>query len=251
MAKSKKRKFIRYFLLLFWISVFGWQFYQMNASGFDESAVLTSDENVTFAETEDYLSFISNDDSIKISLLFFPGALVQPEAYAPLARKLAERGYSVYIQKIPFRIAITDKMEQEALKIAFVKIKSTSDTKWIVAGHSRGGRMAANYSAQYPETISGLILIGTSHPKEKNLTRLKFPVLKISASEDGLASPSEIDQFSHNLPSDTKFVMIDGGNHSQFGFYGFQFGSGSASISREKQQLITLNEITKYLGTLN
>ncbi|MEO9885613.1 MAG: alpha/beta fold hydrolase [Balneola sp.] len=251
MPKSKKRKFIRYFLLLFWISVFGWQFYQMNASDFDESVVFASDEEVKFTESEDYLSFHSIKCLSKTSILFFPGALVQPEAYAPLARKLAKHGYEVYIQKIPFRIALTDNMEQEALKIASEKIKSATDTKWIVAGHSRGGRMAANFASEYPETISGMILLGTSHPKEKNLTGLKFPVLKISASEDGLASPPEIDQFSHNLPSNTKFVMIDGGNHSQFGCYGFQFGAGSASISRETQQLITLNEITKYLGTLN
>ncbi|MEP1305682.1 MAG: alpha/beta fold hydrolase [Balneola sp.] len=251
MPKSKKRKFIRYFLLLFWISVFGWQFYQMNASDFDESVVFASDEEVKFTESEDYLSFHSIKCLSKTSILFFPGALVQPEAYAPLARKLAKHGYEVYIQKIPFRIALTDNMEQEALKIASEKIKSATDTKWIVAGHSRGGRMAANFASEYPETISGMILLGTSHPKEKNLTGLKFPVLKVSASEDGLASPSEIKQFASNLPSSTKFVMIEGGNHSQFGYYGFQFGSGSATITRKEQQQITETEILDYLNSLN
>tara|TARA_R110002126_G_scaffold14765_3_gene61336 strand:- start:12241 stop:12684 length:444 start_codon:yes stop_codon:yes gene_type:complete len=138
-------------------------------------------------------------------------------------------------------------MEQEALKKAAAKINSTKDTKWIVAGHSRGGRMAANYASKYPQTLSGMILLGTSHPKEKDLTNLSFPVLKISASEDGLASPSEIEQFSDNLPSSTNFVMIEGGNHSQFGYYGYQFGAGSALISREQQQEIILKEILNYL----
>ena len=248
MASSKKRKFIRYFLLIFWVSVFGWQFFQMNAGGFDNTSVLSSDQNILFTETDEYLSFIPQTDSVDTSVLFFPGALVQSEAYAPLARNLAMKGYSSYIQKIPFRIAITDNMEQEALKKASEFISSSNEKNWVVAGHSRGGRMAANYAAKYPGTITGLILIGTSHPKEKNLTSLTIPVLKVSASEDGLASPSEITEFSINLPESTNFIMINGGNHSQFGYYGFQFGAGSATISREEQQKILQSEILDYLN---
>ena len=112
MASSKKRKFIRYFLLLFWSSVILWQFFQMNARGFDKDSMLSSDQDILFAETDEYLSFIPQTDSVNTSVLIFPGALVQPEAYAPLAKKLAQKGYSSYIQKIPFRIAITDNMEQ-------------------------------------------------------------------------------------------------------------------------------------------
>jgi len=97
MASSKKRKFIRYFLLIFWALVFGWQFFQMNARGFDKANVLASDQDILFAETDEYLSFIPQTDSVNTSVLFFPGALVQPEAYAPLAKKLAQKGYSFYI----------------------------------------------------------------------------------------------------------------------------------------------------------
>jgi len=249
MASSKKRKLFRYFLLIFWVSVFGWQFYQMNAKGFDKTEILSSNQNIIFTDTDNYLSFVPKVDSTKISLLFFPGALVQPEAYAPLLKHLAMKGYSSYIQKVPFRIALTDNMEEKGLDKAYSKINSSSDIKWIIAGHSRGGRMAANYSAKYPNSISGLILMGTTHPKEKDLTNLDFPVLKISASEDGLASTEEITQFAYNLPSTTEFKMIEGANHSQFGYYGFQFGAGEPTISREEQQKITRKEILKFLNS--
>jgi alpha-beta hydrolase superfamily lysophospholipase len=249
MASSKKRKLFRYFLLIFWVSVFGWQLYQMNAKGFDKTDILSSNQNIVFTDTDDYLSYVPKVDSTKVSLLFFPGALVQPEAYAPLLRDLAMKGYSSYIQKIPFRIAITDNMEEKALDEASSKINSSNDTKWIIMGHSRGGRMAANYSAKYPHSISGLILMGTTHPKEKDLTNLEFPVLKISASEDGLASPNEINQFAYNLPSNTEFIMIEGANHSQFGYYGFQFGAGKATLTREEQQKIAQREIIAFLNS--
>ncbi|MEP1152049.1 MAG: alpha/beta fold hydrolase [Balneola sp.] len=250
MATTKKRKIVRYFLLVFWVSVLGWQFLQMNATGFDESEVFSSNSQVTFNETDSLLSFLSNDSSKHSSILFFPGALVQPKVYAPLARNLAEKGYDVYIQKISFRVAFTDNMEQSELDRAYNFMNSSKISNWIVAGHSRGGRMASNFASKYPKALSGMILLATSHPKETNLTSLKFPILKISASEDGLASPSEIDLFSNNLPPHTNFVMIDGGNHSQFGHYGFQFGAGSASISREEQQIIILSEITDYLNSI-
>ncbi|MEQ8578451.1 MAG: alpha/beta fold hydrolase [Balneola sp.] len=247
MASSKKRKIIRYFLLIFWALVFGWQFFQMNARGFDKANVLASDQDILFAETDEYLSFIPQTDSVNTSVLFFPGALVQPEAYAPLAKKLAQKGYSFYIQKIPFRIAVTDNMEQNALINTSKFISTSNEEKWVVAGHSRGGRMAVNYASLYPESISGLVLMGTTHPKDKDLSRLEFPVLKISASEDGLASPPEIDQFAHNLPDSTDFFMIQGGNHSQFGYYGFQLGAGSPTITREEQQKIIFNVVEKFL----
>jgi hypothetical protein len=43
--------------------------------------------------------------------------------------------------------------------------------------------------------------------------------------------------------------MIEGANHSQFGYYGFQFGAGEPTISREEQQKITRKEILKFLNS--
>ena len=39
-----------------------------------------------------------------------------------------------------------------------------------------------------------------------------------------------------NLPASTRLVRIDGGNHSQFGYYGFQPGDWPATITRDEQQ---------------
>ena len=50
------------------------------------------------------------------------------------------------------------------------------------------------------------------------------------------------------MPENTSWVKIDGGNHSQFGWYGDQPGDNPASISREIQQQIII-ESTKDLLT--
>ena len=43
-------------------------------------------------------------------------------------------------------------------------------------------------------------------------------------------------------------VVIDGGNHAQFGNYGKQKGDGKAVISAEDQQTQTIQEIRKFLN---
>jgi hypothetical protein len=50
------------------------------------------------------------------------------------------------------------------------------------------------------------------------------------------------------LPPQTRWVVIEGGNHSQFGYYGFQLGDNRATISRSAQQAATLEAILGTLG---
>ena len=52
---------------------------------------------------------------------------------------------------------------------------------------------------------------------------------------------------SHDsLPADATFVVIDGGNHAQFGSYGFQPGDHEASISPQEQRAQTVNATIEF-----
>ncbi|MEX2456708.1 MAG: alpha/beta hydrolase, partial [Balneolaceae bacterium] len=53
--------------------------------------------------------------------------------------------------------------------------------------------------------------------------------------------------FAINLPPEMHRVRIAGGNHRQFGYYGYQFGDSSADIPRLKQQDIMIDAILKQL----
>lgn len=250
MAKSKNRKYIHLFLIVFWGSVITWMFTEMQATDFDRS-VLESDANIEVTFTTNHIIFTPKTNADSVAILFYPGALVEPIAYAPFARSLAKEGYPVFIQPIPWRLAFTDKLEQKAY-ITTKQIFSDYSKihSWVISGHSKGGSMATKFAHKYPESISGMLLIGTSHPREIDLSFLKTPVTKVSASEDGLASPEEIKQFSSNLPGHTNFIMIEGGNHSQFGYYGFQLGSGTATISRDKQQAELITAAVQMLSEI-
>jgi len=118
---------------------------------------------------------------------------------------------------------------------------------WVIAGHSRGGALAAEFVKDESKLVDGLILIGTTHPKDFDLSDLKIHVTKVFASNDGLASEKEVKEYEKNLPPNTNWVKIEGGNHSQFGYYSFQIGDRKAAISRDAQQTILVDSLIQGL----
>jgi hypothetical protein len=93
------------------------------------------------------------------------------------------------------------------------------------------------------------VLIGTSHPREFSLAQLEIPVVQVFGTRDTVADADKVQSALVNLPPATRRVRIDGGNHSQFGYYGFQPGDWPATISRETQQQLTVQAILEVLET--
>jgi len=81
--------------------------------------------------------------------------------------------------------------------------------------------LAAQFVHENPTLINKLILIATKHPRDIDLSKLEIPVMKIYGSKDGVTSFKDIIRNKSMLPSATKYVLIEGANHSQFGNYGF------------------------------
>lgn len=202
---------------------------------------LTTTNTVEVSEADDFIAFKAKT-SHRQTVLFFPGALVDPNAYASLARHLAEEGYSTYIIKMPWRMASYGYKTIDAL----FDLTDTSK-QYVLCGHSQGGKMAAQFVYENPNKLAGLILIGTSHPREIDLSTIRIPVMKLCASNDDLASLDEVDRNKRKLPADTDFVLIKGGNHAQFGYYGMQLSDDNATISRVEQQQLTEQAILRFL----
>ena len=121
------------------------------------------------------------------------------------------------------------------------------DRPVFVAGHSRGGMLAAEFAAEHPTEIAGLVLIGTTHPRERDLSRALWPVMKIQGSADCVAPARDSRANARRLPAGTHWVEIAGGNHRQFGYYGWQIGDCPAAITREQQHRLTAHAIITFL----
>ena len=172
------------------------------------------------------------------ALVFFPGALVDPVAYAPLLRAVASAGFPAYLIELPRRGAFgggDDPMV--GVRLERLLTRPGAPARWIAAGHSRGGVVASRVAAERRGGgFAGLVLIGTSHPRDVDLSTLAVPVTKVVGTRDGLASPAEVEANRAKLPPSTHWVWIEGGNHSQFGWYGFQPGDRRATIAAAAQR---------------
>lgn len=247
---AKFWKIVRILWVTFGILFILWMANSFRARGFDKS-ILESDSKVAVAETSRFISFRPNASSQPVGLIFFPGGMVQPEAYAPMLRTIAEQGYSIFIVKLPFGSAPLKSQEADVINQALEIISSNESIQhWFVGGHSRGAAIASRFAYAHSASFDGLILIGTSHPKEQafDLSDSTLAVTKIYASNDGLASPDEVKDNAIYLPANTTWVLIEGGNHSQFGYFGKLLFDNPATLSREQQQELTIEAILSALS---
>ena len=249
---SNIHKIIRTVWITFGVLFSLWMVNSFRAQGFDRT-ILESDQTIIVEKTDQYIHFQPTQSQQSSAFIFLPGGMVAPEAYAPMSRAISEHGFNVFILKLPFGSAPLDSQEAEVMRQALEIIDSnTSVQNWIVGGHSRGAAIASRFASLHGESLDGLILIGTSHPKEEasDLSNTTLSVTKIYATNDGLASTDEVEANARYLPDDTKWVLIEGGNHSQFGYYGGQLGDNAATISREQQQELTIEAILTALRSI-
>lgn len=215
-----------------------------------DSSMLTSSDFVTVKVDGVSLEFHPNEKH-STGVLFFCGSGVEADAYAPMLRPISERGYAIIIVKLPGRFAMLTNQKEAVLETARTLIQSRPEIrKWVVSGHSLGAALSCKFVQKYPSSGSALLLVGTTHPKEDNLSNLKIPVTKIFGSVDGVAPIEKIEANRNLLPLSTKWIKIEGANHSQFGNYGHQLQDGSATISREAQQALVRDEIINLLKQL-
>ena len=165
-------------------------------------------------------------------LIFYPGAKVDPRAYAPAAHKMAAGGYLVVIPPMPLNLAIFAPGKASDVLQAYPDIKH-----WAVGGHSLGGAMAAQFAHDHPGEVQGLVLWAAYPPDSSSLSAYNGKVVSISGTNDGLATTAKVEASHKLLPADTRYVVIQGGNHAQFGWYGSQDGDNPATTSREDQQM--------------
>lgn len=71
------------------------------------------------------------------NIIFYPGGLVDPASYSPLARTLAEQGHRVYIAKMPLNLAIFGQNKADSF------IAEHPDEAYVIGGHSLGGAFAS------------------------------------------------------------------------------------------------------------
>ena len=92
------------------------------------------------------------------------------------------------------------------------------------------------------------MLLG-AYSTKKLSDRLK--TVLIYGSEDGVLNRKAYEKNRENVARDAVEVVIEGGNHAQFGSYGVQKGDGRALITAEEQveeTVLAIEEILQVNG---
>ncbi len=188
-------------------------------------AAMQSDATVTVTESATDVVLTPTSGADEVGVLFQPGAKVEARAYAAVLRPLAEAGHRVVIVKQPLSIAFLALGAYDSARSAYPEVQ-----RWVVAGHSLGGTVAA---IEADSSGADGLLLYASYPASDMSTTLDAAVLSVSASLDGLATPADIDASKANLPPTATFTVIEGAVHAYFGDYGPQPGDGTPTISHD------------------
>lgn len=172
-----------------------------------------------------------------IHIIMYPGGLVSHIAYAPLAYELSLKGYRVSVLEVPLNLAITQPLAYQGVNI-------TNSDKVILMGHSLGGVAAS--IAMESNVVDGLIVLA-SYPLNATSIQGNPQILSILGSNDGLLNQEAYEEAIKDI--DIEEVIIEGGNHAQFGLYGPQDNDLEATISPSIQRTQIINAIDEWIKT--
>ena len=199
---------------------------------------LQSTTTVEVTHTDDWIQFTAVESTVPIGFVFYPGALVEAEAYAPVLHYIAELGIDSYALHVPLGFAVFDR--DGALPI----IESEPSKSWIVGGHSLGG-VAAAEMVTLDERVRGLSLWASYPDDDTDLQEYELIVHSLLGSLDNIVNREVWEQSKDLLPEVTTWIDIEGGNHSQFGAYGLQEEDGVATIPANQQWQQTANSVAQ------
>jgi hypothetical protein len=203
-------------------------------------SALESDSKVTVT-VDDYITFRPVDTEPTTAFVFYPGGRVDYRAYSVPLHKIAEHGYLVILLPVRLNLAFFDVNAADQAIVAFPEVQT-----WVVGGHSLGGVASSLYAGK-KDGIDGIVF-WASYPAGDELKTKNIKVLSIYGTRD-MGGMDAFDASRVNLPVDTEFVVMDGGNHSQFGDYGFQPGDNEATISRTDQQSQIVDATVEFLSS--
>lgn len=146
-------------------------------------------------------------------LLFLLGGLVERAAYVSLLEPLADAGYPLELIDLSWRCACTPGQQADL----FAKIdhaiaarpQSALDTGRPFPCCDAGGEMlAARYVQVRRQRLAGLVLMGTTHPRDFRLTpATPLRTVKINATLDGVAPLTQSQANRHSLPAVRDLIL--------------------------------------------
>ena len=195
-------------------------------------------EGITVTDKTRYIEF--TPENPKAGFIFYPGGLVEPDAYAPLMERLAEQGVKCFIVRMPHYMAFLDANGARGIKAKYPEIDN-----WYLGGHSLGGAMVSLYASRHSDEYDGVVFLASYTTKDMSSDDIN--AILIRGDQDGVLNMKKYNEGIKNLPEGYEEVVIPGGCHAYFGDYGPQRGDGQPTITVEEQTEITVEKLVDFM----
>lgn len=223
-----------FLILILSIFTLGCSFAKSYQPDFDVQSYISQQTEVTIVAKKNFYQVSPANSNPDTALIFYPGGKVSYEAYLPLLVEFSKKGIMCLMPHMPKDLAIFGISSAD-------KLINSNDYKeikhWYIGGHSLGGAMAASYCNKNSAKLEGLVLLAAY--STANLSETNLKVVSVYGSKDGVLKMDNYNKYKPNLPAGFKEFILDGGNHGNFGCYGFQEGDNPATLSSEQQKKIT------------
>ncbi len=206
----------------------------------------SSTARADYAEAIDHGSYYHfADETSTQAIIFYPGGFVSAIAYARFGKLLHNQGYDVFVTKPFLNLAITSIDQAAAIQSKYPLI-----TTWFIGGHSLGGSAAAFYAINHVDKVHGLFFFASYTTASADFSLTSLPILSVTGTADRILNTTTYlanQQYDSPL---TTYASIEGGNHSQFGDYGFQRGDGEATITVAEQHQIIVTSLVSWFAQI-
>jgi len=161
------------------------------------------------------------------------GANCQSKLLIALAGAFADAGYLVLRCDLPFRqsrphgppFPAMAARDREGLRRAVEVLRSRTQGRIFLGGHSYGGRQGSMLAAEQPQLVAGLLLLSYPlHPPRKpaelrtaHFPQLKTPSLFVHGGRDPFGSHDEMKGALALIPAQTMLLEIEGAGHELLG----------------------------------
>ncbi|AOM84269.1 alpha/beta hydrolase [Salisediminibacterium beveridgei] len=202
----------------------------------EESAVME-------ASVHDAIRFIPDEEPLA-HLIYYPGGLVEEEAYSYFGEAMAEAGVDVWIIPMPLNLAVLGSSRAEGV------LESVGEAPVVIGGHSLGGAMASRFAQEHAERLAGVFFHGAYPDEGGRLDETDLSVLLITAQNDEVMSQDSYREGLGYLSAGALEEEIIAGNHASFGDYGPQRGDGEAGVTHEDAVVEIVDITIEWLTTL-
>lgn len=192
-----------------------------------------------------YAFYPADGQPESLGVIFYTGGLVDSRAYAVVAEGLArEADVLVVVPEVPLNLVILNTNLADGVRADFPQVE-----RWILGGHSLGATGAAVYADSHSE-VAGLFFWAGGSWEPNDLSDTDIPIISLHGSIDGIYTEAEWEASRPYAPPETKYVTIEGANHSYFGNYGIQAGDTVPTLSQDIPQKEIIRVTSDFILTI-